>query len=354
MIKPVALGTAALLLQSLVAPCGAQLTSRIAFVSGRDGNNEIYVMETDGSDQRNLTHGPWSDIAPCWSPDGRRIAFASDRKGSYDIHVMDADGGNLVRLTESPGVDAAPAWSPDGHTIVFNSDRGGTYSIYGMDVDRPEPYQLTDDTAHDVSPAWSPDGRSIAFSSQRRMDAENVASGLGSLAPILGGTPRTSKMGTISHLADVFVMDRDGTDLVNLTGHTNLVQSNYPAWTPDGTRILFYSLRHVPGSALLRDLGLYVVDLSRNVTYLSGHDPGNAFSPSWSPDGSRVVYSGYPGSMDWTIYMVDAEGRNQVQLTASAVWNSHEGDHDPAWSPPMEDETQVPSASWGKVKAESR
>ena len=73
--------------------------TKIAFVSNRDGNYEIYVMNSDGTGQTRLTHDPGEDTWPVWSPDGRRIAFASDRDGNYEIYVMNADGTNQTRLT---------------------------------------------------------------------------------------------------------------------------------------------------------------------------------------------------------------------------------------------------------------
>ncbi len=94
--------------------------AQIAFVSRRDGNPEIYVMDADGNNQRNLTNQPDRDWDPSWSPHGRRIAFVSDRDGhfradmpdipSYEIYVMDADGGNQQNLTNDPHADASPAW----------------------------------------------------------------------------------------------------------------------------------------------------------------------------------------------------------------------------------------------------
>ena len=88
------------------------LTGRIAFVSDRDGNVEIYVMDADGSNLTNLTNNPAYDWLPVWSPDGSRIAFVSDRDGNWEIYVVDADGSNLTNLTNNPADDLLPAWSP--------------------------------------------------------------------------------------------------------------------------------------------------------------------------------------------------------------------------------------------------
>ena len=93
--------------------------ARIAFMSHRDGNYEIYVMDADGGNQRRLTNNRDRDFRPSWSPDGKRIAFVSDRDGhvhvirggsTYEIYVMDANGGDQRKLTKHGGHDGDPAW----------------------------------------------------------------------------------------------------------------------------------------------------------------------------------------------------------------------------------------------------
>ena len=86
--------------------------SKIAFVSIRDGNDEIYVMNANGSDVTRLTNDPASDGGPAWSPDGLKIAFSSNRDGSYEIYIMNTDGSNVTRLTNYPESDTMPAWGP--------------------------------------------------------------------------------------------------------------------------------------------------------------------------------------------------------------------------------------------------
>ena len=133
-----------LVLTPLMAVVDAQ--AQIAFMSERDGNNEIYVMDADGGNQRRLTENRRDDWSPSWSPDGKRIVFVSDRDGHPDvipgwftseIYVMDADGRNPQNLTENPADDGFPSWSPDGKQIVFQSNRDdfGKYEIYVMDAD---------------------------------------------------------------------------------------------------------------------------------------------------------------------------------------------------------------------------
>ncbi|MBI1927063.1 PD40 domain-containing protein [Candidatus Poribacteria bacterium] len=115
MKSPLLKQTAFALVMSLVlaSVSPAELAdTKIAFVSNRDGNYEIYVMNANGSNPINLTRHPAKDMTPSWSPDGTKIAFASDRGGNFEIYMMNADGSNLVNLTNHPKLDAGPSWSP--------------------------------------------------------------------------------------------------------------------------------------------------------------------------------------------------------------------------------------------------
>ena len=136
--------------------------ARIAFDSNRDGNDEIYVMDADGGNQQNLSNNRQNDANPSWSPDGKRIAFMSNRDGhvhihgwpTYEIYVMDADGGNQRNLTNHPDRDYSPSWSPDSKHIAFASVRDGNAEIYVMDADGGNQKNLTNNPHRDGGPAW--------------------------------------------------------------------------------------------------------------------------------------------------------------------------------------------------------
>ena len=127
---------------------------QIAFMSARDGNPEIYVMNADGSSQTRLTTDPASDISPSWSPDGKQIAFASDRDGSYEIYVMDADGTGQRRLTTNLESDIDPAFSPDGKQIVFTSNRDANNELYTMNADGSGQTRFTAAPGDDTTSDW--------------------------------------------------------------------------------------------------------------------------------------------------------------------------------------------------------
>ena len=93
---------------------------RIAFTSDRDGDYEIFVMNADGTDVRQLTDNSGMDGIPTWSPDGKRIAFDSEWDGGSQIFVMNADGTNVHQLTNNDHRDWDPSWSPDGKRTLTN------------------------------------------------------------------------------------------------------------------------------------------------------------------------------------------------------------------------------------------
>ena len=94
-----------------------------------------YTLYTDGQSQTRLTDSDGFNTSPSWSPDGSRLAFVSDRDGDFEIYVMDVDGQNQTRLTDSDGFNTSPSWSPDGSRLAFVSDRDGDFEIYVMGAD---------------------------------------------------------------------------------------------------------------------------------------------------------------------------------------------------------------------------
>jgi hypothetical protein len=128
--------------------------SRIVFMSFRDGNEEIYVMNADGTNQTRLTFNPAQDNFPALSPDGSKIVFASNRDGNEEVYVMNSDGTGQTRLTNSTADDASPSFSPDGSKITFHSFRDGNVEVYTMNVEGTSQTDITNNPASDSGPSW--------------------------------------------------------------------------------------------------------------------------------------------------------------------------------------------------------
>jgi Tol biopolymer transport system component len=125
-------------------------------------NDEIYVMNADGTDQTRLTNDPGFDFAPSWSPDGTKMAFGSDRDGDFEVYVMNSDGSSLAKITDNEYSDSSPDWSPDGKTLAFASDRDGDSEIYVMNVDGSGQKPVTENEDNDADPVWRPDAKAAA------------------------------------------------------------------------------------------------------------------------------------------------------------------------------------------------
>ena len=285
-------------------PCApASPSTTLAFVSERDGNSEIYVVNVDGTGLLRLTDDPGLDVDPAWSPDGKRIAFASDRAGNLDIYVMDADGSNPVRRT-STGLNSSPAWSPDGTKIAFSSLREGQYGIYVMDLDGDweNPTLVGYDRGANAYPAWSPDGKRIAFMSDWR---------------------------AFDILFDVYVMNADGSGITTLfAGPFFYVDGPIfyfqPAWSPDGGKIAVVACPDAwdicyPKSAI----GIANADGSGLKTLVQ---PGGFARPTWSPDGSTIAFASQAcRTCEPELRYMSVDGTRSGAIFANG--------HHPAWRP---------------------
>ena len=255
---------------------------KIGFVSSRDGNPELYVMNADGSNQTRLTYDPAEDAGPTWSPDGSKIAFMASRDGNPELYVMDADGSNQTRLTHSAGHEIMPDWSPDGSRIAYVTRIGeGNWEIYAMDADGSNQTRLTFNLRVEQFPAWSPDSTRIAYVVD--FGAE----------------------------ASIFVMNADGSNQLNLTH--NVSKDRSPAWSPDGTRIAFSS----PRIEANFDIWVMNVDGTNPTRLTTG--VGDEGMAAWSTDGMKIVFLAresrhYPDDPGG-IFVMNADGSGIIRLT---------------------------------------
>jgi Tol biopolymer transport system component len=131
---------------------------KIVFSSGNPASN-IWVMDADGSNPRNLTNNPANEFAGDFSPDGEKILFGRAVSGigsAYDVFVMNSDGSDQRDLTNAPGGDFGARFSPDGERIVFTSDRTGPNNVFVMNADGSDQTDITNHAQSDLGPDWQP------------------------------------------------------------------------------------------------------------------------------------------------------------------------------------------------------
>jgi Tol biopolymer transport system component len=230
-------------------------TSKIAIVAGGPVR-DVFVMNSDGGGLKNITNNTkGSGAGVSWSPDGKQIAFDSSRDGTSHIYVINADGTGITALTRE--TDFRPVWSPDGKKIVFGSVRDKAPSIYVMNTNGSAQTRLTAGNTVDTGPlSWSPDSRQIAFADLR----DN------------GSIPQ------------IYTMGANGASQLRVRPDVDTQIETDPAWSPDGTRIAF-----VRRSQTATDLFLMNPDGSGLVN-LTNTPAAPKSSPTWSPDGKRIAF----------------------------------------------------------------
>src|SRR5208282_257321 len=191
--------------------------TRIAFVSSRSGNKEIWMMDYDGQEQQQLTRARTIAVTPRWSPDDSRIAYTCLAR-TFQICMYSMELGRQVAFQHYGGTNSSPSWSPDGTKLMFMSSVGGSPNIYeadsssGLNLKR-----ITTSGGPDTSPVWNPKtGQQVAFVSGR------------------GGLPQ------------LFLMNADGTSVekVDLPDMGYMVD---PDWSPNG-QLLAFSWRRPDGN----------------------------------------------------------------------------------------------------------
>jgi Tol biopolymer transport system component len=264
---------------------------KIAFYSNRSGNNEIYVMNPDGSGVTDITNSPADDKAPAWSADGKHIAFLRTIGGNQDIWVMNADGSGQHQITNLPSKEFSPHFSPDGEKIAFTSDRDGNDEIFVMNADGTNQTQLTFNAADDYGPRFSPDGEKIVFISERT------------------GHP------------EIFVMDANGSNVRQLTNNT--FGDFAPDYTSDGEKIVF-TRQFAAG-----ENEIFVMNADGSDPRDLTNNPANSeFAGHSSPDGERIVFVRRFSGTSTDIFVMNADGSAPTNLTNNPVI-----DQGPDWQP---------------------
>ena len=241
------------------------------------------------------------------APESAKIVYTSEtvnikQKGNGDIYIMNPDGTGQIQLTRHPASDSQPVWSPTGEKILFTSNRDGVSDLFLMNADGTNVQRVFQKLANRLHGTWAPDGKRIAY---YRVDAQ------------------IDKLG-------IYTATIDGRE------EERIVNGWQPAWSPDGSEIVFVSLE---------DLGIHTINLQTGVEdIVLPMEQAVPFDPAWSPDGTQIAFTGInlvqlilgnflkaggklPNTVE-TIYTVNRDGSQLEQV----VFNDTKAT-DPAWSP---------------------
>jgi TolB protein len=263
--------------------------SQIAYASNRTGSFEIWLMDWDGANQREITRHNALSILPSWSADNERMVYTSFTRGTSEMYIINRRGGGRIRVTSGLGLNTSATFSPVSNDIAFVGSVRGNPDIYVIKDDSTNLRRLTTSDTIESTPEWSPTGRQISFTSGR------------------SGTPQ------------IYVMDAEGSNVrrISFEGDWN----DDATWSPDG-QLLAYTSK-VSGRFQIR-----IMNLLTNESRVLAGEASNE-QPTWSPDGRWLAFQSNR-SGQWQIYKMRVDGTDLLQLTFTGE------NKDPDWSKKIE------------------
>jgi len=306
--------TVAVLPASGAAPATSKRCGRIAWTGSTDGAvTSIYTSTVGGTDRKNISAvGPGTltgNDNAAWSPDGTKIAWQGSNGATNQIWVANADGTNRVDISSAAGptsLNTSPVWSPDGSRIAWSGKLGSFITILTADPDGdnrvnvavPSHFVTSFQPTDNRTPQWSPDGTKIAW--------------VGIINP---STP--------SARTDIYFALAGGGALTNVsspTGLEGLKDNTGPTWSPDGTKLAWSTNFVLAGITEIESASVASVTSRTNISG-GGVSPaplGN-LAPAWSPDGTRIAWSGIAqagaGTGHFEIWAADPDGSNRVEIS---------------------------------------
>ncbi len=266
------------------------LPGSIFFASSRDGDSEIYRLDSRTGTITQITNNPALDSFPTVSPDGQRLCFETDRTGIFQIFCIDGNG-NVFNLSNDSAEEGMPRFSPDGSLIAFHRREtiSSSWEIWVMNADGTNKRRLTFENTYMGEPAWFPDGKKLAFD---------------------GDKPDRNIL-TIN-------LDGSGLSVIN----DEFGEQRSPSVSPDGQYIYYDS-----GETGLYQIYRMRVDGSEQ-TALTNGDFDNVL-PQLSPDGNWLIFSSNRDNGDWELYLSNSDGTDIQRVTMSSGT-----DDTPSWANP--------------------
>ncbi len=277
-------------------------TGLITFVSNRTGTNQLWTMNADGSNQRQLSAVLGGVCQPAWSPDHTKIAVISPCDSQQIIYknskilILDENGANGVPMPHTQLGDFDPAWSPDGKQIAFTSHRTGLSHIFLYDFEEDTLQELSDTRYPDMHPAWNASGKQIAF----------------------------TRLNIFFH---IYIMSSTGQTQFQFSSNGN-INDYWPTWSSDGRFVLF--------SRNELDVNIpYIVRLDyedrgrgteARIPPLSSNIPRPHYNGDLSHDMQWMVYESWPDGRNHDIYIIQPDGSNWLRLTTDPAM-----DFEPVW-----------------------
>jgi Tol biopolymer transport system component len=273
---------------------------RIAFNEALDNPLQIHLLNPDGTGKSQLTTGSEHHFAPAWSADGQRLALIL----GADVAVMNGDGTDLRQVTSGSRA-RCPAWSPDGTRLAFGT-AAGTIHVVNVDGTGQTPVPHTD-LSFDC-PSWSPDGAKLAFGGPSGPDENR----------------------------DIFTVHMDGTALTQVT-FTEDAESR-PDWSPHGTMLAYVKTQRIVAGGEEATFGTSSVAVVngdgtdiRDLTFRNGDIEDR--TPAWSPDGTKIVFSSTNYRYESTDLGHALETVAVADGTINRIYQSAQVPHSPSWQP---------------------
>lgn len=291
------------LVHALTGEKGMFLSKLVTSRSTVPGQKEIFVMDWDGANVKQISNHKTIAQSPTWSPDGKSIAYsafafhANEKSRNLDMFTYNLTTGRRSLVSYRSGINSGASYMPDGKNLLLTLSNGGNPDIYKMTIDGRTLTKLTNGRSGDlnVEPAPSADGAKIAFSSNRNerphifvMNSDGSSPKQITFAGVYNSTPafspdgkRIAFAGYESSHFDIFVMDADGTNMIRLTSDAKssgkMSNNEDPTFAPDGRHILFRSDR-------TGHYQLYVVNMGgKNEEHRITFDSRDYYKPRWSP-----------------------------------------------------------------------